>query len=417
MILNSISSCWIKFKKWGIKGIITFITSKLYERQKIKAILSLAPKPYPKPIRGFTLIGKFQNSNSLSKVMRDFAVALHDIGIPFQTIDLSASEMPIPPTEYSDILTSPDEVHLYKFTHIIGMEDFKIPIRTNIKYSRLFFWEFDSGFTEAFPSLFSYREIVGMSDFNYEIFARAFPKNITVKKILYPFRFNIPMLESPSFIRSKYNLNVNDFIVFFNFDFASCPERKNPIGAVKAFAQAFRNIPDAKLVFKTMNAELFPNELQYLYKTAQDENIKDRFITINDYIPISELYSLTNTCDVYISLHRGEGFGLGIAEAMSLGKAVVVTDYSSTTEFCNDHNAILVPYIKSPIPKSGINHPNYLFVKEWADPNIEAAANGLKLLYEDPTLRKKLGDSARDFINNHFSQENFKKSVNEFLDS
>ena len=56
----------------------------------------------------------------------------------------------------------------------LGNIKLRIPIRTNIKYSRLFFWEFDSGFTEAFPSLFSYREIVGMSDFNYEIFARAF---------------------------------------------------------------------------------------------------------------------------------------------------------------------------------------------------------------------------------------------------
>ena len=145
--------------------------------------------------------------------------------------------------------------------------------------------------------------------------------------------------------------------------------------------------------------------------------IDDRFMTINSYIPTADLYGLTNACDVYISLHRGEGFGLGIAEAMSLGKPVIVTDYSSTTEFCNKGNAILVPYKVVSVPQNATFHPNYLFVKKWAEPDICAAAKGLKRLYDEPEYREQLGKKAKTTIEEYFSLGNFKDSVMAFLTS
>ena len=86
-------------------------------------------------------------------------------------------------------------------------------------------------------------------------------------------------------------------------------------------------------------------------------------------------------------MHRGEGFGLGIAEAMSLGKPAVVTDYSSTTEFCNSNNSIPIPCKAVAVNRNQIDHPCYLAVKEWFEPDINAAANALSKLQKDSELQ------------------------------
>ena len=136
---------------------------------------------------------------------------------------------------------------------------------------------------------------------------------------------------------------------------------------------------------------------------------------IDNYIPQHDIYGLTEACDVYLSLHRGEGFGLGIAEAMSLAKPVVVTDYSSTTEFCNISNSIPVPCTIVKVPDDMHDHPCYHAVKEWAEPNIDAAAKSLVKLYESQDLRRSIGAAAQTFMRDHFSLANFKRSIEEFL--
>ena len=416
-LFQRITGYWKRFQKWGFKGVYTFFVSKIKKAKRDRWILSLSPKPYPKPIRGFTLAGSFSKTNSLSKVMRDLAYALNQVNIPYQILDLSEESNAISSKELTAIATPRKDIHLCRYTHLLEMEDCPLPSDAPVKRSRIYFWEFDTGLIEAPPSLLNCRELVGMSDFNCMLFRKLFPQSISVRKILYPFRANITNLESPAIIRRRYKLCEDDFVVFFNFDFTSSVDRKNPEGAIRAFARAFKDKPTAKLVFKTMNATMFPERTQSIGQLAKSLDISDRFMTINDYIPTADLYGLTNACDVYLSLHRGEGFGLGIAEAMSLGKPVVVTDYSSTTEFCNRDNSITIPYSVKPVPDNLSINPYYLFVKSWPEPDIDAAANALRLLYENEALRKKLGENARAFIAEHFSLENFKKSINHFLDN
>jgi len=126
---------------------------------------------------------------------------------------------------------------------------------------------------------------------------------------------------------------------------------------------------------------------------------------------------LTSACDAYISLHRGEGFGLGIAEAMLFAKPVIVTDWSASTEFCDEQTSIPIPYTLTPIDPSEFSILPYKGVTNWAEPDIDAAAVALRRLYDDPTLRQTLGKNGKQFIEEHFSAENFKKSINEFLNS
>jgi len=206
-------------------------------------------------------------------------------------------------------------------------------------------------------------------------------------------------------------------MVFFNFDYASSYYRKNPEAILQAFRKAFSESDNAVLVFKTIRAKACKAMSDQLHALAEKLALSSRLITIDDFIPQEDLVNLTNASDAYISLHRGEGFGLGIAEAMTLGKPVIVTDYSATTEFCNAENAMLVPYKMVPVRPDQIDVDPYKYVTSWAEPDIDAAAKALRRLYEDPQLRATLVNNAQAFISNYFSVENFKKSVESFLDS
>ena len=256
-----------------------------------------------------------------------------------------------------------------------------------------------------------------MSDFNAEVFRRILPARISVQKMLYPFMFPPKTMPSPKAIRHQYSIRPDDFVVFFNFSYGSSFHRKNPNGAMLAFARAFGNTPNAKLLFKTNDSAAHEREHLHLKALAKELGIEQRFTTIDNYLPTSDIYGLTAACDVYLSLHRGEGFGLGVAEAMSLGKPVVVTDYSSTTEFCKSDNAILVPYHIVDVPRGACDNPCYARVKTWAEPDIDAAAAALRDLYDHPEKRQQLGESARQFITDYFSVESFKRSINKFLDT
>ena len=404
-----------KIRTYGIKGIFNYIVAFNKRRQKKTFFLkNMRMHPCPQPLPGITIVGPLTTNASLSKVLRDFAYSLKDAKIPFQAFNTDSTKS-VPDSDIQGILTPKDDFQLLKYSHIIDLMVDPLPVRVPRARWRIVFWEFESGLLSVYPELKSSIGIIGFSDFNAKVFRKALPLSTPVCKVLYPFR-QVPIDKSQTLgIRKKYGIDPDDFVVFFNFDFASSANRKNPDGVIKAFAKAFHGIPKTKLVFKTMRAKLFPERMNQLLTLASDLGIADHFICINNYISQQDLYALTDTCDVYISLHRGEGFGLGIAEAMSLGKAVIVTDYSSTTEFCNTNNSIPIPYKLVKVPRAMKDHDFYTDVESWAEPDIEVAAIELQRLFRQPKERQKLGQSAHSFISEHFSIDNFKHSILELL--
>lgn len=151
-----------------------------------------------------------------------------------------------------------------------------------------------------------------------------------------------------------------------------------------------------------------------LLQLAESEGIRDRFVLFNDEMSKDAVYELTNACDVYCSLHRAEGFGLGNVEVMSFSKPVVATDFSATKEFCLSEHCILVPCQMSEVsPSEMADMPSYRWCRTWADPDIHAAARVLRRLYDDAALREQLGCKARHFI--EYTIENFRSSVKLFL--
>lgn len=399
-----------KARVWGVPGILDYFRRRRHWKMLAKRLASEARRGGSvTPVRGVTLIGDFRQCSSNSKTNRDFAHALKEAGIPFQTFATDYS-ITVPERDYADILTPKSEFELRKYTHVVEMFRSPLPPGLVPKRARIAFWEGEHGILEVWPFLAGSDPIIGMSDFNVEYFRKELPEAKTYK-ILYPLRPIDVAMPSCAEVRQRFGLADDDFVVFFNFDFGSF-KRKNPHASIRAFAAAFRDIPEAKLVFKTMGAKTHRKELSELKNLAERTGISRRFIVIEEYLPHDVLYALTAACDVYISLHRGEGFGLGMAEAMLFGKPVVATGWSANMEFTRKGVALPVPYTLVPVK------PDEYFtsMREWAEAEVPAAAEALRRLYDDPEYRRELGAKAKAFMEEHFSISNFKRSVDEFLE-
>ncbi|MGH9582417.1 MAG: glycosyltransferase, partial [Bryobacteraceae bacterium] len=113
-----------------------------------------------------------------------------------------------------------------------------------------------------------------------------------------------------------------------------------------------------------------------------------------------ELHELIAACDSFVSLHRSEGFGLGIAEAMYLGKPVIATNYSGNVDFTKQDNSCLVDYRLVPV-KPG----EYLFPEGqvWADPNVDQAAMYMRRLAGDRDYAKRIGSAGTESIRRQHS--------------
>jgi len=372
--------------------------------------------PYAKAEPGFTVIGSFETPGSLSKVLRDLVLSLQEANIPCQTYSTSLRRK-VPADDLKGVLTPKHEFCAARYSHVIEMFDSPFPAEAlGLTRATIVFWEFESGLFEAHPHLLHKQLLIGMSTFNAQYFATLNAAKRRAASLRYPFRQQPVRNETTAATRRRYGLKESDFVVFFNFDYGSSYGRKNPDGAMRAFAEAFRNVPDAKLLFKTQNATHHPDKVQKLTVLANELGIADRFQTIDAFLPGATVYELTNICDIYLSLHRGEGFGLGIAEAMSLGKAVVVTDYSATTEFCHEGNSCPVPCRLVPPPKEAIDHSFLAHVSAWAEPDLVAAARALRKLHDDPAFRLKIGATARNFMAEYFSLKNFRQSALKLLE-
>ncbi len=365
-----------------------------------------------RPSKGISLVAPLTEEGSLSKVFRDLAQSLHDAGIPYQTFDTNPNPS-FPSEELDGILTPRDCFRTLRFSHVIARVVNPFPHGLPVSMWRLVFWEFESGLQKGLPHISPPQGIVGMSDFNVSYFRREFGEKLPVCKLLYPFQSHLNDIPDSMVVRTKYGISLDDFTVFFNFDVASSPQRKNPIGVICAFAKAFAQTPKTKLLLKIMHGGASFSD--WIRNVAGNYGIADKLLVVDSFLPSRDVRGLVNASDVYLSLHRGEGFGLGIAEAMSIGKPVIVTDYGATREFCNKSNAIPVPCaMRCPLPQE-IDHPNYCAVEAWAEPDVEFAALALRRLHDDSLLRMQLGEAAKSSIQTQFALSRFKESAEAFL--
>ena len=178
----------------------------------------------------------------------------------------------------------------------------------------------------------------------------------------------------------------------FAFDFNSVAERKNPWGAVEAFRRAFPGRDDVRLTLKAINAKLHPRDAERLRAAVIGD---DRIELIERYLSVDELHDLYERSTCYVSLHRSEGFGLTVAEAMARAMPVISTGYASTTEFLDDTTGWPIPYRLIPVGEGCYPyHPDAM----WADPDLDAAAAAMRQIADDPAEAARRGTAARRHI-------------------
>ena len=207
-----------------------------------------------------------------------------------------------------------------------------------------------------------------------------------------PIRVFFPGLEIAPFEllpKSRFGLDDAKFTFLFVFHMTSIMERKNPLGLIKAFRKAFQPGDDATLVIKTAFGSSNPEQLERLKAAAADADVR----LIDESLSRDETLSLIANCDAYVSLHRSEGLGLTMAEAMLLGRPVIATAYSGNMSFMHEANSLLVDYklvaLNSPAPP-------YEIGQVWAEPSVKHAAAHMRHLYEDRTFAAELGQRGKE---------------------
>ena len=164
------------------------------------------------------------------------------------------------------------------------------------------------------------------------------------------------------------------FTFMFMFDHRSIMERKNPLGLIDAYKRAFPETGETRLVIKTVNGDQLPDDRERLrWAVAARPDIE----LVEDRLTREDLDELLSSADCYVSLHRAEGFGLTLAEAMAAGIPVIATGYSGNLAFMDDDNSFLVPHELEQIPPGCEPYP---VTSRWAAPDLEIAAQYMRVV-------------------------------------
>ena len=212
-------------------------------------------------------------------------------------------------------------------------------------------------------------------------------------------RMPLPIMP-PQHTDAELSIDLPDgFTFLFLFDFYSTLARKNPIGLVEAFSRAFEPGEGPQLVIKSFNGDYKPEALERLRAAAagrHDVHVIDRYVTE------AERALLMERCDCYVSLHRSEGFGLTLGEAMALGKPVIGTRYGGNVDFMTAANSYLVDYEMTAVGPEGENYPAS---GRWAEPDRDHAAALMREVWSDQVQARRRGERARADIAEGFSTE------------
>jgi len=200
--------------------------------------------------------------------------------------------------------------------------------------------------------------------------------------------------------RADFGIPENSFVFLFQFDFTAFIDRKNPYASIAAFRKAFpRQESAATLVIKTNNSERYPEEMRRLTDAVgNDPNI----VVLSGTFRRKKVMSLMSACDAFVSLHRSEGFGRSLAEAMLMGKPVIATNYSGNTEFMRPDNSCLVNYTLVPVQKGQYPHAGG---QVWAEADVDHAAWHMRRLIENREYREVISNAARETIAEDYSLE------------
>jgi glycosyltransferase involved in cell wall biosynthesis len=202
-----------------------------------------------------------------------------------------------------------------------------------------------------------------------------------------------PALHEAAVPVSVPGVDLDDFVFVVSFDHASVMERKNPIGAIEAFGDAFdADDRSVKLVVKTINGDQHPDAMRRLRHAAGDDS---RIVVWDEGIDRAAMMAVIARADAFVTLHRSEGLGLHPADAMWLGTPVISTRWSGTLDLMDHDSAMLIDAVLVPVGDIGHGSDAYPSDAFWADPDREQATTAMRRLRHDAEFGRSLAEAAR----------------------
>jgi glycosyltransferase involved in cell wall biosynthesis len=361
------------------------------------AVRTIAPRT---PMRGVNLFGFLSGNLGLGVAARAYLRLLVESGVPVHAVDVDVGEarrlrgeiFPVPIASLRD--PTPHDVNLFIMTPDDawclmekGSEILRVASRTNACVP---FWELPRIPPFWHQTLRTMDLVAAPSQFvRYAMLAEVSQPTIAY----WPLPVYVPDDIEPD--RERFGLAPDVPVFVVAFEMASDINRKNPMGAIAAFLRAFPVGTRAQLVIKVNHGAASPTHMSALCELAASD---PRVRILEQALSYRDVLALYASADALISLHRAEGFGLCIAEAMAVGRPVVATGWSGNLDFATERNACLVGYTLEPVRAANqaayqerYTGPGVM----WAEPDIDAAATWLVRLAGDPALRETIGQCAK----------------------
>jgi predicted MPP superfamily phosphohydrolase len=338
---------------------------------------------------GVNIIGFGDTISGLGHNMRMMVEAFNLNGIPYNTviIDPKSNQKNTTRLEYdiNIVLINPD------FNYLIFLD------LLNNKYNiALWAWELNllPDYWVEHSKIFS--EIWTISDFCLDVFEKELTQNSIIKKINIPGNFKEK--RDKNYCKEILNLS-NKFVLLFIFDYYSCEDRKNPVDIIETFNKTLSKKDDCILIIKTHNA---PKD----YLSEYSNNI----LIINETWDEEKINTLFNSADVYVSLHRSEGSGLTMMEAINLEIPIICTNYSGNLDFC-DENCLLVDYELTKVITDNPIYNNSDKKFMWANIKLEDAQMKMNEIYNNYEYYKKSIKITKEKMVKNFNIDKFSKTI------
>ncbi|BBH17009.1 hypothetical protein Back2_12960 [Nocardioides baekrokdamisoli] len=347
--------------------------------------------------QGVNLVGYLAGGLGLGESARLTDSALVAAGEPTTVFDVSHR---ISSSQDADVRLSPDAIHDISLLCVNGLDTPRVVagisevVRDSYRIG-MWYWEF-AEFPPAQAAAFAeVDEVWAPTDFIRDALASASP-GVPVVTMMPPLPQRPGGAVPP--LPGRFGIDPKRPWFLFSFDYFSRMVRKNPLGLIDAFVRAFPEVRPRgpQLVIKTMNGDSHPVDAEQLRVACA---ARPDLILIEEYLPHAERHVLVAHCTAYVSLHRAEGLGLTVAEAMAWGRPVVTTAYGGPMQFTTPRNSYQVGW--TPDVLSETVGP-YVAGLPWASPDLDEAARILREIVAHPWRARRVGRrAARDIGTRH----------------
>jgi glycosyltransferase involved in cell wall biosynthesis len=397
-LLNAPALVYRVWRERGTRGVVGAVSRRV---RGVSGNAVVVPVVNPisiasRDLNGVDVIGFFTAEHGVGEAARVLVSTMKSVDVAVSTINYTDTQSRMghsystdDVSRYKVALVSMNAEQLTHSPHRLGADFY-----SDRYVIGQWFWELEQApewYAPAWPMV---NEMWAPTRFIEQMLRNSAPKNVAISYV--PLPVMRPAIDG-SLTRAHFDLD-NRFMFLFAFDFMSVMKRKNPLGLIEAFIRAFPAGTGAQLVIKAINGDKRPAEsAQLMTAAAQHPDIT----VIDTYFTRLETSSLMNLADCYVSLHRSEGLGLTLSEAMSHGKPVIATNYSGNIDFMDETNSYLVSWDRVAV---GENAEGYAADATWAEPNLDEAAQLMRSVFENQAEAAQIGQKAQNDILKNFSE-------------